>query len=301
MNTSVCFIPRSFNFSLVQADIVSSLRVTSELIDKMDKGFVNFVKSSDFDTHAATELFKQDASLDAGAVMSLLYDQQMNKARPIDLDEGNVTKMVNMDPPVYEGSWVSLYSSDAGVTLTQNASRTIHTEKCLVDYCSKVLVINPRGHQDYVSDIQKIYRNLIFLDKPLENETPPFDSVRKIEGGYTRFIEGITTFLNYANCYSIIPNDSQINIANMNANLPFRVSPEGGGKNKRVLKGLKRDFVVNDVEYKDVNCEFHYKLERVDGANGNGTYYFNRIYFGFFNRIDPQKPKIAIAHIGEHL
>lgn len=301
MNTSVCVIPRSFNFNLAQADIVSSLRSTSELIDRMGKGFVNFVKSSDFDEYAAKELFVQPASLDIGAIMGLLYDQQMSKVRTINLNENEVTQLVNSAIPAFDDSWFSLYSSDIAVTLTAEANRTIYTEKCLVNYCSEVLVYNPRQHKDYVADIQKIYRNLIFLDKPLKDKLFPFDSVRKIEGGYSRFIEGITTFLNYANGYTIIPNDSQQNLVNMNANLPFPVTPEGGGKNKRTLKGLKRDFIVDDIEYKDVNCEFHYKLERIDGANGKGTYYFNRIYFGFFNKIDSQPPKIAIAHIGEHL
>jgi hypothetical protein len=103
------------------------------------------------------------------------------------------------------------------------------------------------------------------------------------------------------NSYEIIPHNSHFNINNLNAALSFSVTPEGKGKNKRKLKALKRDFFINNVEYKNVNCEYHYKLERIDNSNGNGTYFFNRIYFGFFNRFNGKNPQIAIAHIGEHL
>ncbi|MDE9447146.1 hypothetical protein KKJ04_16475 [Xenorhabdus bovienii] len=87
----------------------------------------------------------------------------------------------------------------------------------------------------------------------------------------------------------------------MDKELPFSVTPEGTGKNKRKVGELKRDFFINGKEYKDINCEFHYKLEHEDGANHKGTYYYNRIYFGFFNKIADQPSKIAIAHIGDHL
>lgn len=301
MKASVCFTPKSFNFNLCQDDIAFSLKSASALIKKMSQGFVTFFKSSDFDESAAIELFKQDASLDAGAVMSLLYDQQMSKASSIDLDEHSVTQHANTSPPVYLQTWISLYSSDINTVLTTNAARTVHSEECLVHYCSEVLVNNPRSHQEYADSFVEVFNNLIFLDNPGHKNYKTFDSIRKMDGGYAQFIKGITDCLCYMNNYLIIPNDSLRNIGVINASLSVPVTPEGTGKNKRTIKALKRDFFIGKVDYKNVNCEFHCKLDYIDGANGNGTRLYNRIYFGFFNRIDPDKPQIAIAHIGEHL
>lgn len=301
MRASVCFTPKSFDFTLNQEDIALSLKSSSALIEKMSRGFVAFFKSSDFDEHAALELFKQDATLDAGAIMSLLYDKQMGKASLIELDENNVTQQVNITPPVYRQTWLSLYSSDTNTALTVDTDRTIYSETCLVNYCSDILVSNPRGHKECADSFLLIYKNLLFLDYPKHALYKTFDSIRKIEGGYASFIKGITDCLSYMNAYKIIPHDSQNNIRNLKASLYFPVTPEGKGKNKRKIKALKRDFLIDNTKYEGVNCEYHYKLEQIDGACGNGTYYFNRIYFGFFNRIDPDKPKIAIAHIGEHL
>ena len=301
MNASVCFTPKSFNFNLSQESVASSLEDSSALIEKMANDFISFFKSSDFDEHAAIELYKQDATLDAGAIMSILYDQQMGKANSIELNEQSVTQQANSTPPVYQQTWLSLYSSDVNTELTAKAYQTIHSEKCLVSYCSEILVNNPRTHQEYATNFVEIYNNLIFLDNPKNKDYKTFDSIRKMDGGYGQFIKGITDCLCYMNNYSIILNDSLKNIDVINASLSVPVTPEGTGKNKRTIKALKRDFVIGNILYSNVNCEFHCKLDYIDSANGNGTRLYNRIYFGFFNRIDPEKPKIAIAHIGEHL
>ncbi|EBP0376610.1 hypothetical protein JN76_24235, partial [Salmonella enterica] len=88
----------------------------------------------------------------------------------------------------------------------------------------------------------------------------------------------------------------------MSALLRYELCEEGGKKSERKQGELNRDFKIGNIVYKDINCEFHYKLSYKDGQFNKGTYYNdNRIYFGFFNRIDPSKPMIAVAHIGEHL
>lgn len=301
MKAGVCFTPESFDFNLPENVVVYSLEVVSSLINKMDKGFVTFFKSNDFDERAAIDIYKQVDSIDAGAIMSLIYDQQMSKASTISKNETAVKAIVDSESPNYNSFWLSLYSSNIDSVLTNKPERTITTEKCLVHYSSEVLVKNTRSHKDYAKAFVQVYRNLLFLDNPGHAAHKTFDSIRKIEGGYESFIKGITDCLNYMNTYKVIPHNSLSNIHTLNAALPFSVTPEGGGKNKRKLKALKRDFYINNVEYKNVNCEYHYKLERVDNSNGNGTYFFNRIYFGFFNRLNEESPQIAIAHIGDHL
>lgn len=304
MKANICFVPESFDFSKDQESVALSIKASSDLVEKYlkDDGFILFSKSSDFDEMAANELFQQPQHLDAGTIMGLLYDANMGKASTIaDLDSESVVALVNAAKPEYDGAWMSLYSSDSNNSLTTQLHRNIVDDSSLVEFCSGVLVNNPRTHGEYAKSFVQLYRNLIFLDYPRHKKNTTFDSIRKTEGGYQSFIQGITDCLSFMDQYKIIPHDSQNNLNNLNANLDFPVTPEGTGKNKRTIAALKRDFLINDVEYKNVNCEYHYKLEQIDGANGNGTYYYNRIYFGFFNRIDPEKPKIAIAHIGEHL
>ena len=304
MKANICFVSKSFDFSKEQESVALSIKASAELVQKyfQNDGFIAFSKSNDFDALAATELFQQPQHLDAGTIMGLLYDANMGKASIIaDLNSGDVIALVDSVEPVHDGAWMSLYSSDSNNTLTTQTHRNVSDDKSLVKFCSDVLVNNPRPHTEYAQDFVQLYQNLIFLDYPGHKDNETFDIIRKIEGGYQSFIRGITDCLNFMDQYEIIPHDSQNNITNLNANLEFPVTPEGKGKNKRTIAALKRDFLIDNVEYKNVNCEYHYKLEQIDGANGNGKYYFNRIYFGFFNRIDPEKPKIAIAHIGEHL
>ncbi|PMN30003.1 hypothetical protein BCT35_20615 [Vibrio lentus] len=304
MKANICFVPQSFDFSKEQDAVALSIKASSDIIEKYfeDEGFISFAKSSDFDVNAATELFKQPAHLDAGTIMSLLYDANMGRASTInELDSIQIVRLVDTDRPEHEGAWLSLYSSVPSISLTTQPLRNVVDEETLVKFGSDVLVQNPRTHKQYAESFVHLYKNLIFLDYPEHAENKSFNSIRKIEGGYQSFIDGITGCLMFMDQYEITPHDSQRNIDNLNAELDFPVTPEGKGKNKRKIAALKRDFFIEQVEYKNVNCEYHYKLERVDGANGNGTYHFNRIYFGFFNRIDPDKPKIAIAHIGDHL
>ncbi|EHV9720172.1 hypothetical protein ACSHDS_002799 [Vibrio alginolyticus] len=304
MKANICFVPESFDFSNEQDLVALSIKASSELVEKYFEGdgFISFSKSNDFDARAAGELFKQPAHLDAGTIMGLLYDANMGRANNIaELDSAEVIALVDTAIPEHDGAWVALYSSDSSNSLTIQAHRNVVDARSLVEFCSYVLVQNPRTHGEYAESFVQLYKNLIFLDYPDHSDNKTFDSLRKTEGGYQSFIEGITDCLNFMDQYEIIPHDSQKNIGNLNAGLPFPVTAEGTGKNRRSIAALKRDFLIDSVEYKNVNCEYHYKLERVDGANGKGAYYYNRIYFGFFNRINPEKPQIAVAHIGEHL
>ena len=61
---------------------------------------------------------------------------------------------------------------------------------------------------------------------------------------------------------------------------------------------LKRNFVIDNKSYKNINCEFHYKLENMDDQYG-GKHFKNRIYVGFLK--SEEINKVLIAHIGEHL
>ena len=304
MKANISFVSESFDFSKDQESVALSIKASSDLIKKyfLNNGFILFSKSSDFDLHAATELYRQPAHLDAGTIMGLLYDGNMQEASTIaDLDSDAMVALVNSAEPEHNEAWMALYSSDSSKNITTQVQRNIVDDKSLVAFCADVLVNNPRTHGEYAQSFVQLYRNLIFLDYPEHQTNKTFDSIRKIEGGFQSFIQGITDCLTFMDQFEIIAHDSLNNLNNLNANLDFPVTPEGRGKNKRTISALKRDFLIDQVEYKNVNCEYHYKLERIDGANGNGTYFFNRIYFGFFNRIDPEKPKIAIAHIGEHL
>ena len=301
MKVNICFIPESFDFSRDQVSLALSIKASSEMINKYfeDDGFISFSKSKDFDCIAATEIFKQPSHLEGGIMMSLLYDANMGKANSLaNLNSEQVKDLVDLDIPELDGAWLSLYRFSK---LAKHKERNITDDHSLVKFGSDVLINNPRSYNDYAESFVQLYKNLIFLDYPSHKDYQTFNSIRKTEGGYQSFIKGITDCLCFMDQYQIVLNDSQNNIRNINAALDFSVTPEGGGKNKRAIAALKRDFLINGITYKNVNCEYHYKLEHVDGANGKGTYYFNRIYFGFFNKINPNKPQIAVAHIGEHL
>ncbi|HHF0549931.1 TPA: hypothetical protein ACPHT3_004591, partial [Vibrio alginolyticus] len=208
MKANICFVPESFDFSKDQKSVALSIKASSELVEKYlkDDGFILFSKSNDFDDMAAIELFQQPQHLDAGTIMGLLYDANMGKASTIaDLDSKSVVALVNAAKPEYNGAWMSLYSSDSNNPLTTPLHRNIVDGSSLVEFCSDVLVNNPRTHGEYAKSFVQLYRNLIFLDYPGHQENTTFDSIRKTEGGYQFFIKGITDCLTFMDQYEIIP------------------------------------------------------------------------------------------------
>lgn len=299
VKAELCVVPQAFDFSSGIENLTFSLKEFLKLRDKMASDFIIFTRSNDFYIQIAEEF--NSGSIENGWAMSFFFDG-FNKINEVDLSVGDLFEIANSSPPIHNGRWISLYNSRADMSLLINNKNSISSEQDLVDYCTHILTENKREHSLYSRDIQDIYKNIIFLNYPDHAQYKSFDSLRKMEGGYKNFQGAISRFLCFVNSYTVIPDDSLKNIEIMNASsLDFPVTPEGKGKKKRAAKDLKRDFLINNVVYKDINCEFHYKLERIDGANGNGQYYFNRIYFGFFKQLDPKKPKICIAHIGEHL
>ncbi|MCL1091599.1 hypothetical protein L2744_18740 [Shewanella profunda] len=300
MKTNVCFVESSFNFNGTENDLIQSFYSAALLVSKMNSEYVTFTASSDFHEFVATELYCSGKFIEIGALTSAIYDGGMSKVKIYDnFNSNDVLSCASKKVPVHEDCWLSLYSSSNEAQVAPKQCRIINSENDLVSYCSEVLIKNPVNHNEYAKIFPLIYRNILFLNNTNTGET--YDSIRKLNGGYQNYICGITSCLIFMNGYQVIPNDWVNNIANLNTALEFPVTPEGTGSNQRQIGELKRDFLINDIEYKNINCEYHYKLERIDGANGKGTYYFNRIYFGFFNRIKCQNPQIAIAHIGEHL
>lgn len=299
IKAGLCVIPQTFDFNSGVENLTLSLYNFISLRDKMASDFVTFNRSSDFYTKIAEEF--SSGSIENGWAMSFFFDG-LNKIDEIDLDVDELFKITNTFPPLHNSRWISLYTARTDMSLLINKQYVIKNEFDLVNYCTYIFSENKRDHSLYSEQIQEVYKNIIFLNYPEHAQYKTFDSIKKMDGGYKYFQGGISRFLSFVNNYQVVPNDSRKNIENLNNSaLEFPVTPEGKGKNQRVMKALKRDFFINNVVYKDINCEFHYKLERVDGANGNGHYYFNRIYFGFFKKLDPKNPKICIAHIGEHL
>ncbi|MDM9616867.1 hypothetical protein [Kosakonia cowanii] len=298
MKSRICFVPESFDLDKSDEDIYASLKNIKLIILSLDSDFIAFCNSADFHTYVASKLIT--TSPDRAYLMSQFYDIAMSKAETLDIASDEVVEITKNTPPVYKQRWTCLYHSSKKKPCNLNPERTVHSEKEIVDFCSEILVNNPPAHDDYAKYIQSIYKNIIFLDYPKHKNYKTFNRLRHIDGGYENFIGRITQFLSYANEFDLDPREPLKNVKTMSTSLDFPVTPEGTGKNKREIKALKRDFLYKDKEYKDVNCEFHYKLEHVDNK-GDKTYYYNRIYFGFFNRIEKEKTKIAIAHIGEHL
>ncbi|MFA0544216.1 hypothetical protein, partial [Vibrio sp. 10N.222.52.B7] len=106
------YTPKSFDFDQDQATIALAIRTSSNLIAKMiaedgengvdNSGFVTFSKSDDFDVHVATQLFKQESTLDGGALMAQLYDQNMSNAQVLEgMNEQAVVQKANTNNPIY--------------------------------------------------------------------------------------------------------------------------------------------------------------------------------------------------------
>lgn len=301
MNAGLCFIKNSFDFTTSEAEIYSAMGACSNLVLKMNKGFVDFFKSEEFINDAA-KLYFRSHEFNAGAIMAYIYNQVLAGAVLINLPDEEICAIADAGTN-YNNSLLSLYCSDSNRSLSTVPERTISSEKELVDFCSLILVRHSRSPQEYAESFKQIYRNILFLDNPSHSdiEKRTFNDIQNIDGGVDIFIEGIVNFLNYVNNYVVIPNSAKANIDQLNNDLKFPVTEEGGGKSHRKHNALKRDFLVDNIEYRDVNCEYHYKLEKIDGARGNAQHYKNRIYFGFIFIEKIKQTKIAISHIGFHL
>lgn len=303
MEASVCLTSQSFDFNAENGEILGALHECGLLIEKMNSSFVTFLTSDDFYNDAWLAICSNnDLSSETGALVNMLYDGEMSKAHEISLSSTDITAIADTELPVFENCLAAVYSSNEDVLLTPHFPKhTIHLESCLVGFCTKVISENPRPHSDYGTIFKTVYSNLVFLDYADHKEFQTFNHLNDMTIGYDRFLGGITTCLDFFNSYTVQRGDPSNNIDVLNSSLEFPVTPEGKGKGLRKPKELKRDFLVDGVEYKNINCEYHYKLEYVDGANGKGKYCFNRIYFGFLTLKDTERSLIAISHIGFHL
>ncbi len=297
MKCNICFVDNSFDFSLKEEQVTESFAIAGALVDKMSSAFVQFSKSIDFDQHAA-EVITSGIYDEVGHLFSALYDGKMSSIFTLTIDSIEATNIANTPPSELDSRLLGLYGSE-GRVLTGNEGRSIYGESCLVSYSSKILSENARDHREYAQAFKDVYTNLIFLTNSDEDDLL-FNRINKIQGGFSNFIIGITTCLEFLNSYTIIPDDSLKNIDYINAGLEVPVTPEGTGKNSRKRDELKRDFYIDKVKYENINCEYHCKLGYVDGGLTNGKAKPNRIYFGFLVP-DKSGPKIAIAHIGDHL
>ncbi|EAB6416584.1 hypothetical protein D6S13_10965 [Salmonella enterica subsp. enterica] len=292
MKAGICLFIENLSFEEDNLDILTKILRLQEFVSKVCSDFKKFFRSNTFDQKFIE--FIMSTSSDHGGLMNEFYKI---KSEVLDLNCENLQLLINNTPPIHLGRLLSVYKDPLCTSPISGTTGFIENEEDLILFCKGILENHPTSSEEYASAIQEVFKNIIFLDNPPYT----FNAIDKMEGGYVNFLKGITEFLYFVNGYKIIPNDSLNNINAMKASLIYPVTPEGGGKNRRSIGELKRDFKVKGVIYKNINCEFHYKLEYEDGCNKTGTYRFNRIYFGFFNKIPTEDPKIAIAHIGDHL
>jgi len=298
MKAGVCLFFESFSFCQGEKTLLEQLDHLKKLMVRMNSDFIAFFKSDEYDEKLAATLFSP--SSDMGGIMSQFYD--MGKVTKVPYSCNELLDIINSDTPVYNHRLMWMYNSTNNNIITNDRKLTILNENELVKNCREILDLYPRDYIEYGNNIKDIFRNLIFLENNDHPKFKSFNSMNKLVGGFNNFVRGITDFLFFANSYDIIPQDSHSNIKKMSVSLKYVLCEEGGKKSERKPGELNRDFKIEGKIYKDVNCEFHYKLSYKDGQYNKGTYYNdNRIYFGFFNKIKDQKPKIAIAHIGEHL
>ncbi|EJZ8831265.1 TPA: hypothetical protein ACNMRT_004869 [Klebsiella pneumoniae] len=298
MKAGVCLFLESFSLDRGEKIILEQLSHLRSLMARMNSEFIKFYKSNEYDCKLATMFYS--TSPDMAWMMGQFYDMGKIDTLPMDCD--NLLKIINSVPPVYNSRMLYMYNSIDNTIVTENRQSTVLNEKELVIICRNILDSFPTEYIEYGNSVKDIFKNLIFLENQEHPTFKTFNSMNKIKGGFENFIRGITEFLFVVNNYEVIPQDTFKNIKQMSALLRYELCEEGGKKSERKQGELNRDFKIGNIVYKDINCEFHYKLSYKDGQFNKGTYYNdNRIYFGFFNRIDPSKPMIAVAHIGEHL
>lgn len=292
MKAGVCLFIENLSFEEDNLDILTKILRLQNFVVKLGCDFKKIFRSNTFDQKFIE--FILSTSSDHGGLMNEFYKISSDV---LDFNCDELYTLINTTPPIHMNRLLSTYKDPLCTTPISGINGLIENEKEFILFCKNILEDYPRSSDEYATAIQNIFKHIIFLD----NEKHTFNAIDKIEGGYVNFLKGITGFLYFVNFYNILPKDSLNNIKAMNASLPYLVTPEGGGKNRRAIGELKRDFIIKNITYKNVNCEFHYKLEYEDGCFKTGTYRYNRIYFGFFNKIPGENPKIAIAHIGDHL
>ncbi|MEZ8651691.1 hypothetical protein AB6D92_22305 [Vibrio splendidus] len=139
-----------------------------------------------------------------------------------------------------------------------------------------------------------MYRNLVFH--------PQYNDLDNITGGCVNFLEGIFEMFDEMNGFQPQDGDTEKDIKYLNKKIKFTTCEEGGGKKQRKTKDKKLDFEFEvDGVKTEYNCEFHCKLEYVDGQYKIGKYHKdNRMYFGFY-KSKGKINRVLIAHLGDHL
>ncbi|MDC5842152.1 hypothetical protein OPW33_22760 [Vibrio europaeus] len=294
MKSKLCFIPDSFSFDSGDAVLIEELDVAASLVDGMNSDFISFARSSDFDEFVGNELYCSDKFVEIGPLYSAIYDGDMNKAVAIGESSEEVLQCVNTALPTTENYWLSVYSSSPDKILVNFNERNITDEESLLFYSKHILLNNQYTAEEYGNAFKSFYKNLIFHQN--------YNDISSIESGCRDFINGILEMFDVMDAYSPVDGGAKTDIDYLNKNITFLTCEEGGGKKNRTTdeKNLKFNFLIDGKERK-INCEFHCKLEYVDGQYKKGKYHkANRMYFGFWKPED-SKNQITIAHLGGHL
>lgn len=172
----------------------------------------------------------------------------------------------------------------------------VKTSGCALNLNSMWIQLDLESASDFINKATLVYEKLIF-------HPDITDTISDLsEGDYTRYTNCFCHALNTLNqSYYAISNDANQNnqdllvISSISTGLgPRTLSCTGQGSNK-----VKRIF-----SGKNINCEYHLKMNFADtGARLSKTQY-NRIYFGLKSQEDEEgklRKYIYLAHIGKHL
>jgi hypothetical protein len=290
MKENIFFISDSFNFNSSFEELFLSLRNAALIVNKMkSEKFVNFSKSSDFYDYALNKLYSDNIHHEAGQLASLLYDGDIGKVKLRDVNSEDIINLINEETPELDQHWIAIYGCLPPSINISYAVRNVNSELDIINYSQIILKNNNYTSHEYAEAIEGIYRNLIFH--------PEYNNLDNIQGGYHNFTDGILEMFSFMNAYIINDGNAKLDISVLDKNFKFKTCEEGGGKQRRKIE---IEFEIDGTK-KSYNCEFHCKLEFLDGQYKTGKYYdMNRMYFGFYKPQDKHN-QFLIAHLGGHL
>lgn len=295
MKANVFFTLHSFSFNGATGPLIESLVVASSIVKKMESDkFIQFSKSSDFYNDVTNKMYGPGAVPEAGVLMSLVYDGALNNTSTREFTSEEVVNIVNKQLPILDNRWVAIYGTLPDFININYPIRNVITEKNIIEYSKVIVKSNKLTPNEYSEAFEGIYRNFIFH--------PNYNDVNNISGGCDKFIDGVFEMFDAMNDHIPKDGDTEEDITHLNKKIKFTTCEEGGGKKGRKNNDKKLDFEFEiDGVKSDYNCEYHCKLEFMDGQYKTGKYHDdNRMYFGFY-KPEGKANKFLIAHLGDHL
>lgn len=206
-----------------------------------------------------------------------------------------ITDLVNQNPNLIDLKYFSVLTVGGR---WQSIPMNLHLEnhKQLYIYAISILQNHPVNEDCFTKRAISIFSKINF-HKNFSSTLAGHGQTSKVSNygkapitGIQGFSQSVAATLKVLHEVDLKHKSTKTILSEIQAQSGFDCTPEGG-------KSDHLNFNFQGTVPEKLNCEFHVKIHK--NNQGDGVYYQDRLYFGFYT--EKGQKKIAVAHCGKHL